>query len=85
MSSAATIRLQIEAELADRIPSALTPDRRVIRPVVPTGVMMWMRFWRAACRRCDHRDGWSGIERSNRGHALVPCVILLTREKYAPW
>src|ERR1700691_1656896 len=38
MSSAATIRLQIEAALAHRIPSALTPARKVIRPVAPTGV-----------------------------------------------
>jgi len=38
MPFAATIRLQIEAELAHRIPSALTPAPRVIRPVVPTGV-----------------------------------------------
>src|SRR5580692_3343911 len=38
MPSAATIRLQIEAALADRIPSALTPIQRVIRPVAPTGV-----------------------------------------------
>lgn len=38
MPSAAIIRLQIEAELARRIPSALTPAPRVIRPVVPTGV-----------------------------------------------
>lgn len=38
MSSAAIIRLQIEAKLARRIPSALTPAPRVIRPVSPTGV-----------------------------------------------
>lgn len=38
MPSAATIRLQIEAALARRIPSALTPAPRVIRPVAPTGV-----------------------------------------------
>jgi hypothetical protein len=38
MSSAATIRLQIETKLARRIPSALTPAQKVIRPVVPTGV-----------------------------------------------
>ncbi|MGC2160804.1 MAG: recombinase RecA, partial [Silvibacterium sp.] len=38
MSSAATIRLQIEAALARKIPSALTPAPRVIRPVAPTGV-----------------------------------------------
>ncbi|HEY1902155.1 MAG TPA: recombinase RecA [Terracidiphilus sp.] len=38
MPSAATIRLQIETALANRIPSALTPIQRVIRPVEPTGV-----------------------------------------------
>ena len=38
MSSAAAIRLQIEAALAARIPSALTPLPRIIRPVSPTGV-----------------------------------------------
>jgi len=38
MSSAASIRLQIEAALAARIPSALTPLPRIIRPVSPTGV-----------------------------------------------
>ena len=38
MPSAATIRLQIEAVLARKIPSALTPAPRSIRPVVPTGV-----------------------------------------------
>lgn len=38
MLSAATIRLQIEAKLARRIPSALTPAPKVIRPVMPTGV-----------------------------------------------
>jgi recombination protein RecA len=38
MPSAATIRLQIEAALAHRIPSALTPASRLIRPVASTGV-----------------------------------------------
>jgi len=38
MSSASSIRLQIEAALAARIPSALTPLPRIIRPVSPTGV-----------------------------------------------
>jgi len=38
MPSAALIRLQIEAALAHKIPSALTPVLRVIRPVSPTGV-----------------------------------------------
>jgi recombination protein RecA len=38
MPSAATIRLQVEAALARRIPSALTPVQKAIRPVAPTGV-----------------------------------------------
>jgi RecA/RadA recombinase len=38
MPSAASIRFQIESALADRIPSALTPVKRVIRPIAPTGV-----------------------------------------------
>jgi hypothetical protein len=38
MPSASAIRLQIETSLAHRIPSALTPRQKVIRPVAPTGV-----------------------------------------------
>jgi len=38
MLSASAIRLQIEATLAQRIPSALTPAPRVIRPIAPTGI-----------------------------------------------
>jgi recombination protein RecA len=38
MASAVTIRLQIEAALAHKVPSALTPAPRVIRTVLPTGV-----------------------------------------------
>lgn len=38
MPSASAIRLQIEAALAHRIPAALTPVAKAIRPVVPTGI-----------------------------------------------
>lgn len=38
MPSALTIRQQIEAALAHKLPSALTPAPKMIRPVVPTGV-----------------------------------------------
>ena len=38
MRSAFAIRLQIETALAHRIPSALTPAQKIIRPVVATGV-----------------------------------------------
>lgn len=39
MRSASAIRLQIETALANRIPSALTPVPRIMRPVAPTGVV----------------------------------------------
>lgn len=38
MPSASTLRKQIEAVLADRIPAALSPVCRTIRPVAPTGI-----------------------------------------------
>lgn len=38
MPSAAVIRQQIEAGLAARIPSALTPAPRILRPVASTGI-----------------------------------------------
>lgn len=38
MASAHLLRLQIETALSDRIPSALTPAPRVIRPTAPTGI-----------------------------------------------
>jgi recombination protein RecA len=38
MPSAATIRLQVEAALANRIPSALTPAPKMMRPVASTGI-----------------------------------------------
>lgn len=38
MRSASTLRVHIEAALADRIPSALTPATKVIRECMPTGI-----------------------------------------------
>ena len=38
MPNASTLRAEIEASLAHRIPSALTPVQRIIRPVVATGI-----------------------------------------------
>jgi recombination protein RecA len=38
MPSAAVLRLQIESALARKIPSALTPAPRMIRPLVATGI-----------------------------------------------
>ncbi len=38
MQSASAIRFQIETALAHKVPSALTPAQRIIRPVAPTGI-----------------------------------------------
>ena len=38
MPTTATIRTQIEAALAHKIPSALTPAPKMIRPVAETGI-----------------------------------------------
>ena len=38
MTSASALRLQIESSLAQRIPSALTPAPKMIRPVTATGI-----------------------------------------------
>jgi recombination protein RecA len=39
MLSSSTLRLQIESALAQKIPSALTPPPRLVRPVVSTGIV----------------------------------------------
>lgn len=38
MPSASSLRVQLESALAHKIPSALTPRARVVRPTTPTGV-----------------------------------------------
>jgi recombination protein RecA len=38
MLSASAVRLQIECKLAQRIPSALTPPAKMIRPIAATGI-----------------------------------------------
>jgi recombination protein RecA len=38
MTSAATIRMQVESALAGKIPSALTPQAKMLRPVAATGI-----------------------------------------------
>jgi len=38
MPSVAAIRTQVESALAKRVPSALTPVQRLVRPVFPTGI-----------------------------------------------
>jgi len=38
MTSASNLRVQIESALAHKVPSALTPRARVVRPTTPTGI-----------------------------------------------
>ncbi|WP_131999565.1 recombinase RecA [Acidipila rosea] len=38
MTSASSLRVQIESALAHKLPSALTPRARVVRPTTPTGI-----------------------------------------------
>jgi recombination protein RecA len=38
MTSASSLRIQVENALAHKVPSALTPRLRVVRPTTPTGV-----------------------------------------------
>jgi recombination protein RecA len=38
MSSASAVRLQVESSLANKIPCALTPVAKMVRPVVPSGI-----------------------------------------------
>ncbi len=38
MTSASSLRVQLESALAHKIPSALTPRARVVRPTTPTGI-----------------------------------------------
>lgn len=38
MTSASILRVQIESALAHKVPSALTPRARVVRPTTPTGI-----------------------------------------------
>ena len=38
MTSASSLRIQIESALAHNMPSALTPRARVVRPTTPTGI-----------------------------------------------
>lgn len=39
MPPSATIRVQVESALAHRIPSALTPTARIVRPLISTGIV----------------------------------------------
>jgi hypothetical protein len=79
MSSAATIRLQIETALAHRIPSALTPRPRIIRPVAPTGVTALDELLEGGLPLGAVTE-MTGPESSGRSAVALSFVSRLTRE-----
>jgi hypothetical protein len=78
MPSAATIRLQIESALAHRIPSALTPRPRIMRPVAPTGVVALDELLEGGLPLGAITE-MTGPESSGRSSVALSCVSRLTR------
>lgn len=78
MASAAAIRLQIETSLAHRIPSALTPRPRVVRPVAPTGVALLDELLEGGLPLGAISE-MTGPECSGRSAVALSFVSLLTR------
>ena len=85
MPSATHVRLQIEAQLAQKIPSALTPRAKMIRPVAATGI--------AALDEVLHGglpvgalSELVGPESSGRTSAALSCVARMTQAgKVCAW
>jgi hypothetical protein len=78
MASAAAIRLQIETSLAHRIPYALTPRPRVVRPVVSTGVAILDELLEGGLPLGAISE-MTGPECSGRSAAALSLVSGLTR------
>jgi recombination protein RecA len=78
MASAAAIRLRIETSLAHRIPSALTPRPRVVRPVAPTGVAILDELLEGGLPLGAISE-MTGPECSGRSAVALSFVSLLTR------
>lgn len=85
MPPASVLRLQIEATLAERIPSALTPAPRGIRPVAPTGVVEVDALLEGGLPRGAITE-MVGPESSGRTSLALSFVAGLTRQGYvAAW
>ena len=79
MSLASTVRLQVETSLARRIPSALTPKQRIIRPVTPTGVAAVDELLAGGLPTGAITE-MAGPESSGRTSLALSYVAQLTRE-----
>lgn len=83
--TASAIRLQIEAALAHRIPSALTPAPPVIRPVAPTGVAAVDALFEGGFPIGAITE-LTGPESSGRTSLTLSFLARITREsKVAAW
>jgi recombination protein RecA len=85
MHSAVALRSQIEATLADRIPSALTPATRVFREVAPVGVGVLDEMLEGGLPLGALTE-MVGLECSGRTALALSFVAQLTRtEKVCAW
>src|SRR6202167_3184746 len=78
MPSAAALRLQIETSLADRIPSALTPRPKIVRPFAPTGIAALDELLEGGLPLGAISE-MTGPESSGRSSAALSFVSRLTR------
>src|ERR1700691_5541478 len=80
MPSAAALRLQIETSLADRIPSALTPRPKIVRPFAPTGIAALDELLEGGLPLGAISE-MTGPESSGRSSAALSFVSRLTRAR----
>jgi hypothetical protein len=80
MPSSSSIRIQVESALAHKIPSALTPPARIVRPFVATGISELDGLIQGGFpRRRRHGAGRRGVLWQNFRGALVPVTNHLGR------
>ena len=85
MSRASALRTQIEASLAGRIQSALTPQPRIIRPVVSTGIGVVDRLLEGGLPLGAITE-MIGSECSGRTSLALSFIARMTRsEKVCAW
>jgi recombination protein RecA len=84
MPSAAAIRSQIESALAHKIPSALTPAARLIRPVAATGISILDATLHGGLP-IGAISELCGPECSGRTGVALSFLARLTQDKFCVW
>lgn len=84
MSSASAIRLQIESALAHKIPSALTPAAKLIRPVATTGIPALDTALDGGLP-IGAISEFCGPECSGRTGVALSFLARLTQDKFCAW